>query len=187
MKNILVNNSIYNDLSKYGKVLDFDKNQIITYQSNSIFIVMSGNVKVSDINLNTGKEQVLYLLGRGDIYDIVNLLSLNHKRDYLIQTLNNVKLIEVPIHIMQDLLRNKDFNDFFMKYIAQNIIKLEDLILDVSLKTVSERIIKFILECAEKNSNKYKLIDSLNNEQIAAIVGSVRNVIQRERKNLEII
>lgn len=185
MQNILINNSIQNDLSQYGKLLNYNKGESITYQGNFVYIIMSGNIKISDINIDTGKEQVLYLLGRGDIYDIVSILEAGHHRDYLIQALNDVKLIQIPIHIVQNLLNDQNFNRFFMSYITKTILDLENLVLDTSLKTVRERIIKLILACAEKNSNKYRLIDSLNNEQIAAIVGSVRNVIQRERKELQ--
>jgi len=188
MNNLTVLNSFENDIQKYGTFLNFDKDQYLfgnKEELKNVYFIISGRIKVSEVNLETGKEQILRILSKGDIYDLVAILD-SKPREYIISTLDNVQMIELPIKIVRDWINtSKEFRSFFFAYTAESIKRLEDLTVSLSLEKSSTRLVKLILDSARMDSHKYEYIKDLNHEQIAAIIGSIRNVVNRDLQKLK--
>jgi len=189
MNNALtITNRVESDIKNYGELIIYDKDSYIFTNNETLeyaYFILKGRLKVSEVNLNNGKEQVLNILSKGDLYDIVTILD-KKPHEYIVTTLEEVNFIRIPMKIIDDwIINNIDFRKFFFSYIGDQFRKIEDLTLSLSLDKSSTRLVKLILDSANQNSNKYKLIKGLNHEQIGAIIGSVRNVVNRDLQKLK--
>jgi CRP-like cAMP-binding protein len=149
------------------------------------YFILKGKIKISQINFETSKEQILYLLSSGDMFDITTLLD-GKSSQYLIDVLQPSEVIEVPIEDIRELLsKEPNFQKFFFPYIAKQLRDMEEMVVDLSLFDVYQRIIKLFAKYVDKNTSKLKLIDNLSHEELASMVGSVRKVVNRALQKLK--
>jgi CRP-like cAMP-binding protein len=151
------------------------------------YFILKGKIKISQINFETSKEQILYLLSAGDMFDITTLLD-GKTNDYLIEVIERSEVIEVPIEDVRELLsKEPSFQRFFFPYIAKQLKNMEELSIDLSLYDVYNRIIRLFARYVDENSLKphLKIIGNLSHEELASMVGSVRKVVNRELQKLK--
>ena len=176
-------------IDTFTKIIKFPKNQIILNNGellNYFFIISKGRVKTYQINFSNNKEQTLSILREGDMFDTLVLLDGN-PHDVIYETLDEVELIQMPILSVRELLRtNSDFNQKFFPYIAKQIRNLEDLAVDLSLYSTYERLIKLLIQNINPHdSSKQNLINNLSHTEIAKLIGTVRQVVERHLKQLQ--
>jgi CRP/FNR family transcriptional regulator, cyclic AMP receptor protein len=151
------------------------------------YFILDGKIKVSQINIENAKEQTLYLLSRGDMFDVVSLLD-SQEHEYVAEVLEPSKLIEVPIEQVRYLLDNDaDFKQLFFPYLATQLRNMENLAVDLSLYDVYERLIRLFARFADYNEKhpSLKLIGNISHEELAGMVGSVRKVVNRALQKLK--
>ena len=151
------------------------------------YFVLSGKIKISQINFETSKEQILYLLGSGDMFDVAALLD-GKGSDYLIEVIEDAEVVEVPIADVRELLsREPSFQRFFFPYVAKQLRSMEELAVDLSLYDVYQRIVRLFAKYVDDNSKYPKLgiIENLSHEELASMVGSVRKVVNRALQKLK--
>lgn len=151
------------------------------------YFILSGKVKISQINLSNAREQTIKLLTRGDMFDVLTLLD-NQEHDYIATVLEEGQALEVPIEDVRALMHSSDsFNSFMLSYIAKEMRSLEDLALDLSLHDVYERLVHLLARNTvnERGKSRLELIDNLSHEELAALVGSVRKVVNRNLQRLK--
>jgi len=151
------------------------------------YFILSGKIKISQINFETSKEQILYLLGSGDMFDIATLLD-GKSSEYLIEVLESSEVVAVPIEDVRELLsKEPSFQRFFFPYIAKQLRHMEELSVDLSLYDVYQRIIHLFVKYVDNSSNspKLKVIENLTHEELASMVGSVRKVVNRALQKLK--
>lgn len=151
------------------------------------YFIIDGKLKISQVNFETSKEQTLYLLTRGDMLDVATLLDAQ-SHDYLGEVLEQCQLIEVPIEQVRRLLdEDKAFKQLFFPYVAKQLRSMEDLVVDLSLHDVYQRLIKLFARFIDRSSDKANLrvINNLSHEELASMVGSVRKVVNRALQRLK--
>jgi CRP-like cAMP-binding protein len=151
------------------------------------YIILSGKVKISQINLSNAREQTIKLLSRGDMFDVLTLLD-NQEHDYIATVLEAGEALEVPMEDVRTLMHNSDsFNSFMLSYIANEMRSLEELTLDLSLHDVYERLVHLLARNTVNEGGKshLELIDNLSHEELATLVGSVRKVVNRNLQRLK--
>lgn len=150
------------------------------------YFILRGKIKISQLNLETLKEQTTNLLKRGDMFDVVTLLDRN-SHDYTATTLEESEVIQVPIHHIRDLIEtNPAFNRYFFPYLGQQMRSMEDLAVDLSLYDVYHRLLRlFARNVDAEDGNSLTLINDLSHEELAALVGSVRKVVNRNLQQLK--
>ncbi len=151
------------------------------------YFILEGKIKVSQINLQTGKEQILYLLSAGDMFDVVKLLD-GGSNDHTYEVLEASKVLEVPIaEVKQMMHQDASFQEFFFPYVAKQLRSMEDLAVDLSLFDVYQRTIRLFSRFIDRSSHdtKLRLINNLTHEEIASMVGSVRKVVNRTLQRLK--
>ncbi|SFV51020.1 transcriptional regulator, Crp/Fnr family [hydrothermal vent metagenome] len=151
------------------------------------YFILSGKVKISQINFETSKEQILYLLSSGDMFDVTALLD-GKSSEYLIEVLEKSEVVEVPISDVRELLsKEPSFQRFFFPYIAKQLRNMEELAVDLSLYDVYQRIIRLFARYVDQNTKNPKLgiIENLSHEELAMMVGSVRKVVNRALQKLK--
>jgi len=151
------------------------------------YFVVRGKIKISQINPETSKEQTINLLTRGDMYDVVTLLD-GKTHEYISVALEESEVVEVPIgHIRELIETNSAFNRFFFPYLGKQMRQMEDLAVDLSLYDVYNRLLRLIARNIDytKGKSTLKLINNLSHEELAALVGSVRKVVNRNLQKLK--
>ncbi|NPA66178.1 MAG: Crp/Fnr family transcriptional regulator [Epsilonproteobacteria bacterium] len=151
------------------------------------YFILNGKIKISQINFETSKEQILYLLSAGDMFDVTALLD-GKSSEYLIEVMDKSEVVEVPIEDVRELLSHEPaFQRFFFPYVAKQLRSMEELAVDLSLYDVYQRIIRLFAKYVDQNSSNPKLniIENLSHEEIASMVGSVRKVVNRTLQKLK--
>jgi len=151
------------------------------------YFVLYGKIKISQINFETSKEQILYLLSGGDMFDVAALLD-GQSSEYLIEVLDESEVVEVPMHDIRELLaKEPSFQRFFFPYIAKQLRRMEELAVDLSLHDVYQRIVRLFARYVDDNAKhpKLKIIENLSHEELASMVGSVRKVVNRALQKLK--
>lgn len=148
------------------------------------YFIMDGVIKISQINPQNGREQTLYLLSRGDMFDVISLLD-GAEHEYVAQVLERAELVEVEMAQVRTLLEHDaEFKRFFFPYMAAQLRQMEQLASDLSLRDVYDRLLSLFGRYA-RNDGSLRLIGNLSHEELAALVGSVRKVVNRALQQLK--
>ena len=180
---------LHQDIEKYGKVRIFSKGEMLFTSEemrSRFFFVLDGRVKVSQVNLEDGKEQTLKILTYGDMYDVVTLLD-GKIHDNLIHALDRVTILLFPIELVREWMhKDPNFNKLLFPYIAQQLRDIESLALDLSFYDTSTRLLKLIAKnISHGDKGKLHLIHDLPRDEIASLIGTVRKVLNRNIQKLK--
>ena len=182
-----LNDSLKQDINKYAKLVEFKKSETFFNSEDTMknfYIFLSGKVKVYQLNLENAKEQTLFLLGTGDMYDTITLLD-GKVHEVVTEVLEDGKALCLPIKKVREWLdTNPAFNRIFFPYLASQMRKVEELATDLSLYSTSERLMKLILKNIDPNRGK-NLLHNLSRVEIASLIGTVRHVVDRHINELK--
>ena len=179
--------SFLQELQKIGKQIPFTKEyNPISYENSDkyFYIILSGKIKVYNLNFETNREQTLFLLHRGDMFDSIVLLDgLSH--DILTDVIEEGEAIQLPIERVREWMKtNKSFQAYLLPYISRQLRNLEELSTDLSLLDTSQRLTKLILKDIESSG---ELLRGLSNTEMGNLIGTVRHVIERHLKKNNIV
>ncbi len=151
----------------------------------NFYYVVSGNIEISRINFDTDREFIITILGPGDLFDVICLLDKN-EHDIIATALGDIEVLIVPIEIAREwLYKHPNFNKTLFPYLGKQLRYLEETASDMVLFDTWTRLVKLILRNTDKHTGKLSLINNLSHEQIAKMIGSVRNVINRHVQDLK--
>ncbi len=156
----------------------------------SLFVIIKGRVKVSTINPTNGREYIVSLLDKGDVFDIISLLDAK-KHEVNIETIEEVQLLKMPIQTARDWLeKNPQFNKNILPYIGERMRYLESSSSNLALYDTMDRLVKLILDNVDvhskmKNEFPVKLINDLSHESLAQMIGSVRKIVNLNIQELK--
>jgi len=151
------------------------------------YFVMSGKIKVFQIDFESSKELTLYMLSYGDMFDVVSLLD-NQTNQYTSEVLEDTHLVQVPLTDVQTMiLADSQFRQYFYSYLAKQLNSLENLAVSLSFYDVYHRVLKLFAKFTEivNGKTKLKIIDNITHDDIASMVGSVRKVVNRSLQQLK--
>ncbi len=172
------------------KTLYFSKGQDPLNSSdtqNYFYFIMSGKIKIYQLDFQTSKEQTLYMLSRGDMFDVVSLLD-GQPNEYISEVLEDTKVIQVPLQdVKKMILEDENFRQYFYSYIAGQLKSMENLAVSLSFYDVYQRVLQLFARFTEVKDGKTNLrvINNLKHEDIASMVGSVRKVVNRSLQKLK--
>ena len=177
------------EMDEYGRIVSFSKKDTLFDCDDALaffYIFLGGKVKISQINLGTGKEQTIYLMSRGDMYDTVTLLD-GKVHEVLVEVLEEGTAMKIPIGKAREWMYDyPNFGEIVLKYVASQLRKVEELATDLTLFDTQERLIKLILQSIESQDEKSKnILDGLSHTEIANLIGTVRHVVDRHIKKLK--
>lgn len=183
-------NRLQKDIEAYGEPCYFHKNETVFSPEALLkyfFIVFKGRIKVSQVEPESGKEQTLKILTTGDMYDIVSLLDGELHNNLLTSLDDHTQVMRFPIHIVRSWINeNSSFRQLILPYIAKQIRETEGLALDLSLHSTSQRLFRLIVKNIDPETpGKLKLIHDLPHEEIAALIGTTRKVLNRQLQELK--
>jgi CRP/FNR family transcriptional regulator len=151
--------------------------------------VVSGRVKVVKVSAD-GKEQVLRLLGPGRTFNDVPVFD-GGPNPGSVQALEPSVIGTLPKVAMESLVETQPkVAAAVIRVLASRLRALTLVIEDLSLRGVVARVAKLLLDCAQGHP---ALLEGpggtchhrLTQQEIAAMTGSVREVVHRALKALE--
>lgn len=149
------------------------------------YVVISGVIKTYQINLQTAKEQTIFLLRSGDMLDTVTLLD-KKPHDVMYEVLQECQLLKLPIEKVREWMQQPSFNEKFFPYLAKQIRHIESLATDLSLLSTSQRLIKLLLQNLDThNKAPHNLIHNLSHTELGHLIGTVRHVVDRHLRELK--
>lgn len=177
------------EIDRYATVISFSKKEILFESDDALeyfYIFLGGKVKISQLNLSNGKEQTIYLMSRGDMYDTVTLLD-GQIHEVLVEILEDGSALKIPIGKAREWMYEYPiFGEIILKYVARQLRRVEELATDLTLFDTQERLIKLIIQNMETRDEKGKnILDGLSHTEIANLIGTVRHVVDRHIKKLK--
>lgn len=186
----VIQQELHEDIARFGRVSFVKKGDTLMRPEECLehfFVILEGRVKISQINFDTGKEQILYLLSKGDMYDVVSLLD-GKPHENIAMALDDVKFLVFPIELFREWIETKpSFNKLFFPYVAKQLRDVESLASDLSLYDTTTRLVRLIAKNIEQqgDTKTLKLINNLSHDELANLVGTVRKVLNRNLQSLK--
>ena len=148
------------------------------YQEKFHFVI-SGRLKIYKMDEKSGREFSLFILKKGDAFDILCLLD-GGKHEVFYAALDRAVLLSIPMSLMKQWLKeHPEVNKNMLPYLSQRMRVLEEYASNVTLIDISTRLAKLILSNVNKESQQLELINDLSNEELANLIGCTRAVVNR--------
>lgn len=180
-----LNESVLVQLGRYVFEKKADRGEILFFEgapSDTLFFVVSGVVKVFKISAD-GKEQIFRIIRPGDSFNEVPVLNGGL----------NLASAAAMSPVVLNGIKKKDLETFLKEHppVALNMVnvlsrRVEEMIAlveDFSFRHVSGRVAKILLEYTGAGSGENP---RLTQQEIAAIIGTAREMVGRSLKNLEV-
>ncbi len=155
------------------------------------YVVIQGRIEAIREDSATRRHLVLFVLGPGDGYDILPVLD-GRPHEAPATALDDSLLVSFPIEqIRQWLDAHPRLNHNLMLYATGCLRQMEHLATDLALHDTLTRLARLILRHVERaqseDSARHSLrrIHDFTHDHLAAMVGSVRQVVNRQLKELE--
>ncbi|HHH48894.1 MAG TPA: Crp/Fnr family transcriptional regulator [Gammaproteobacteria bacterium] len=163
----------------------FDPEQLMT----RFYILIDGQLELKRHNPENGRELTLDLLKPGDSFDVITLLD-GKPHELIVSPLSPLKLIHAPIEVVRSWLwKYSELNRQFLPYLAAKMREQEDLATSLALHNITTRLSRLILKHigkiksytgAKDQEHRFHLISGLSDEVLARMVGSVRQVVNKQ-------
>jgi CRP-like cAMP-binding protein len=164
-------------ISAAGEIRQFDQDEIIQWQadgSDTFYLLISGSVDLFRLS-PAGREQILRRLEAGELFNLVPALIEDSMNPVNVRTLSSCELLAINKKKLYRLM--KQFPEFAIRisiYLAQRLRYMTDLVEQLSLHPVRERLAGFLIQQAESPA-----AGSWTQDEIARRLGTVREVISR--------
>jgi CRP/FNR family cyclic AMP-dependent transcriptional regulator len=156
----LIGRYVFEKKAERGEIISFEG-----MPSDALYFVVSGVVKEFKISAD-GKEQIFRIVRPGDTFDEVPVLS------------GGVNLASAAAMsaVVLNGIKKKDLESFIKEHPQVALVE------DFSFRHVSGRVAKILLEYAGGGSSENP---RLTQQEIAAVIGTAREMVGRSLKNLE--
>ncbi|VAW84010.1 cAMP-binding proteins - catabolite gene activator and regulatory subunit of cAMP-dependent protein kinases [hydrothermal vent metagenome] len=175
-----------NELEKQTTLKRFPKNAILVNEgdeTDSLYIIESGKIKIY-VGDDEGKELILTLHGPGDYFGEISLLD-GAPRSASAMTLEDSKLYIIQKRRFETFLRNDpEVCMRVMRGLTLRLRELTDSVRDLALIDVYGRIAKKLTSMANSEEGKMVISQKLTHKEIAAMIGSSREMVSRIMKEL---
>lgn len=149
------------------------------------YIIVSGRVKMYQVDDFGEKEITLFILTKNDIFDLFCLLD-GYEHEVFYECLDDVKVLAAP---MQEV--KKWYNQYpvafknLMPYVGNQLRMLENFVSSITFTDISTRILKLLISNVNSTSKDLERINDLSNKEIAFLIGSTRTVVNRHLQRLK--
>ena len=172
-------------LSEHATEQTYQKNVVVVNegdQSNTIFVILSGRVKVFLRNAE-GREMVINTLGPREYFG--ELVMDEGARSASIATLETSRFMIVTKKDFKGLVvSNPDFALKLINRLMQRVRALTDNIRSLALLDVYGRVARLLLDMAIEQDGRLVVPEKLTQQDIAERVSSSREMISRIFKDL---
>jgi CRP-like cAMP-binding protein len=172
-------------ISAVAHLRHYHKEQVILIEEEvgqTLFIVMSGQVKISRIS-EDGREVILAVMGEGDFFGELSLLD-GHSRSANVTVIKDAEMLLIHREDFLNLL--KEFPSIginLLKELASRIRKSDAQIKSLSLKNATGKVASTLLRLAEdigvQNGSALTIASVPTQQDLANMAGTSRETINR--------
>lgn len=167
---------ILQQLAEAATPVYYDDGKIIDIEQDSVFFVIKGLVRAYRSSLS-GREQNLIHLQSGFAFNLPQVFSGQNTNPISAVAVGDTFLLRIPFDEFRDIVSNNPEAALaVLSDLSRRIIHLTQLTHDLSLRSVRSRLARFLLE---QSDNKIQEHFQWTHQDIAAQVGSVREVVSR--------
>ena len=145
-------------------------------------VILSGRLKMGQINPDTGRMVTLFLLGAGDAFDVISLLD-GKPNPVILEARDDLELLSTPVNEVRHWIeQHPEFNRCFLPYLGRQMCLLADLAGDLALHDTETRLARLILRHIDNSNPAHPLhlIHDLPHEALGEMIGTVRVVVNRQ-------
>lgn len=147
--------------------------------SNYFHFIISGRLKVYQLDPDTGREFTFFLLKENDAFDTLCLLD-GCEHNVYYESIDKVVLLSLPMEKMKKwIVTHPQINKNLLPYLSRQMRTLEEYASNVTLIDISTRLARLILSNINLKSRELELINDLSDEELAHLIGSTRAVVNR--------
>lgn len=156
-------------------------------------VVIAGRLEVTRTSPETGRQITLFLMEPGDGFDVITLLD-GQAHDIDAVPLEEIEVLTAPVGKVRHWMRTLPaFNQGFLPHLSKRIRDLENLTADLVLTETVTRLARLILMQATPEPMppeghappRLPLVNTLSDEAMARIIGSVRVVVNRHLQDFK--
>ena len=175
------------------EVVFLKKREIINndFGTKHLYIIISGRLKVTQIDPLTGRSIAPFLLKEGDIFDFFSLLD-GQEHTVFPVPLDDIVVLSISLERAREwIYEYPEFNRVFMPYLGEKMRELESFGASIVFDDIVTRLSKLILRYASAKkligANLYpvNIIHDLSDESISEMIGSVRSVVSSQINKLK--
>lgn len=149
------------------------------------YIVISGRIKMYNVDEFSEKEHTLFLLKKADVFDLFCLMD-GTKHHVYYECLDNIKVLAIPMDKLRLWLnKNPVHYQNFLSYAAKMMRMLESNVSQLIFTDISTRLLRLLLNNVNNNSKQLEHINDLPNKELANLIGSTRAVVNRHLQILK--
>ncbi len=153
-----------------------------------LYFVIDGQVRLMRTSPE-GREQVLGVLGAGATFNDAAVFDLGPNSDSAV-AVGPATIGLVPRNAMMELIENQpQVARAAVRLLAARQRSLTGIVEDLALRDVTQRVARLLLGCIGRRPHMIEKAEMacahITHQEIAAMVGSVREVVQRALKSLE--
>jgi len=149
------------------------------------FLIGSGQIRIFRMS-ETGRRITLYRLHKGDTC-LINMLFGYFQKEAPCSAIaeRDVEAILIPSAKFTSWICNQEvFRQFFFEVMAARIVEVLTLVETIAFRKIDERLADFLLQYLQRDSMNANTI-AITHEEIAAELGSAREVISRTLNEFE--
>ena len=165
--------------------LSFARGEMLFFeggQSLGLFVVKSGQVRIFKSSPE-GREKVLRVASAGESFNDVPVFD-GGPTPASASALEDTTVLLIPNDTMLSLLADCPAARAILKSFATRLRHVTTMVEDLSFRSVVERIAKLLLDLAVSEHGPSP-VRRLNQDEMAAMVGSVRDVVGRALRQIE--
>jgi CRP/FNR family cyclic AMP-dependent transcriptional regulator len=150
-------------------------------------IILQGRIKLVRMSADGSREFVLFLLGPGEGFDVIALLD-GKPHDFSAVAVDDCVILSTSMSNVRSWIEKYDgFNRRFLPYLGDQMNALADLASGLALHETHVRLAKLLLDHVDPHSERRGLclVNDLSHETIAAMIGTVRQVVNRHLQALK--
>ena len=179
-------------IANMTKHMEYKKGKMLLHegeQSDTLFIINSGKVKVSKYTVD-GKEQILYILTSGDFFGELHLFNQDEVNNFSVSAIEDTKICLLTKDDMDFIMEeNSEIALKLLKAVTKRLAHTENLAQNLATKDPEVRIAHMLLEFSQKfgiKKNEGILIElPITREEVASYVGVTRETISRKFSKFE--
>ncbi len=149
------------------------------------YIIKNGRVKMYHTDFDSAKEHTIFLLKKGDVFDLFCLLDgIKHKAYY--ECLDHTEVLAIPMDKLRSWLQSYPENyKNFLSYAGRSMRMLEENVSQLVFSAVTTRLLHLLLKNIDRTSNKLQNINDLPDKELAFLIGSSRAVVNRHLQKMK--
>ncbi|WP_431160769.1 Crp/Fnr family transcriptional regulator [Flagellimonas beolgyonensis] len=151
----------------------------------SFHMVVSGRLKVYKIHPSSGRQHTLFLLGRGDVFDVMYLMD-DKEHDIYWEAKDELQILKISLNDMRQFLFDRPvLQRALLQYMSARMLHLEEVATDISMHSTLVRLSHLLLHNINRETSRLEVVNTLPNEELASLIGTTRAVVNRHIQELK--